>query len=78
MDKLPTAITPFNSVGLNDVFLKGRDVIIFDRYGNRVYEGTDGWDGTTKGGVADPGVYFYDAVINGRNYKGTIEVVYFK
>lgn len=78
MDKLPTAITPYNSIGLNDVFLKGRQVVIFDRYGDRVYEGSDGWDGSTRGGLVDPGVYFYDAVINGRNYKGTIEVVYIK
>ncbi|MBO4807162.1 MAG: gliding motility-associated C-terminal domain-containing protein [Paludibacteraceae bacterium] len=78
MDRLPTAFTPFNKDGLNDYFLKGRTVTIFDRYGQRVFEGNDGWDGTTARGPVDPGVYFYDVRLNSRSFQGTIEVVYLK
>lgn len=78
MDKLPTAFTPFNKDGLNDYFMKGRKVTIFDRYGQRVFDGNDGWDGTTPGGRVDPGVYFYDVQLNTRSFQGSIEVVYMK
>lgn len=75
LDRLPTAFTPFVKDGFNDHFLKGRSVIIFDRYGERVFVGEDGWDGTKHGNRVDPGVYFYEAVINGVKYSGTIELV---
>ncbi|MBP5457064.1 MAG: gliding motility-associated C-terminal domain-containing protein [Paludibacteraceae bacterium] len=78
LDRLPTAFTPFNKDGLNDYFLKGRQVTIFDRYGQRVFEGNDGWDGTSARGPVDPGVYFYDVQLNSRSFQGTIEVVYMK
>lgn len=76
---VPTAFTPYQKDGLNDIFLEGREVVIFDRYGQKVAESNKGWDGTTKDGkMADPGVYFYTAVINGNSFKGTVEVVYIK
>ncbi|MBQ0155461.1 MAG: gliding motility-associated C-terminal domain-containing protein [Bacteroidales bacterium] len=77
--KLPTAFTPQNSIGMNDVFMEGHKVIIFNRYGQKMIESDNGWDGTCRGALVDPGVYFYEVVINGGDkYKGTIEVVYFK
>lgn len=77
--KLPTAFTPQNSIGMNDVFMEGHKVIIFNRYGQKMIESDNGWDGTCRGELVDPGVYFYEVVINGGDrYKGTIEVVYFK
>lgn len=76
---VPTAFTPYQKDELNDIFLEGRQVTIFDRYGQKVAEGNNGWDGTLKNGkMADPAVYFYSAVINGNSFKGTIEVVYNK
>lgn len=76
---VPTAFTPYQRDELNDTFLEGRQVTIFDRYGQKVFEGENGWDGkTSKGKMADPGVYFYSAVINGNSFKGTIEVVFNK
>lgn len=77
--QIPTAFTPQNSIGLNDVFMEGYPVIIFNRYGQKMTESNNGWDGTCRGNLVDPGVYFYEVTLNnGETYKGSIEVVYFK
>lgn len=77
--EIPTAITPSNSAGYNDVFMEGYPVIIFNRYGQKIFEGNNGWDGTCRGEIVDPAVYFYEIVLrNGEKHKGSIEVVYFK
>lgn len=76
---LPTAFTPYVKDGLNDIFMERHPVTIFDRYGQKVFEGKNGWDGTHNGAMADPGVYFYTVVmIDGTVMKGTIEIVYIK
>lgn len=76
---VPTAFTPYQKDGFNDVFLAKREVVIFDRYGQKVFEGSNGWDGTDYNGkLVDPGVFFYKAIINGNTFKGTIEVVYLR
>ena len=77
----PTAITPHDKDGLNDDFLPelGCHMIIFNRYGQKVYEGTNGWDGKYRGSIADPGTYFYVIDLpDGEVKKGTIEVVKIK
>jgi len=75
--QIPTAITPFDQDGLNDVFMERCPVVIFNRYGQKIHEGT-GWDGTSAGELVDPGVYFYQVSMpNGVERKGTIEVVKF-
>ena len=77
MSRLPTAFTPYDKEGYNDTFLERHHVMIFDRYGQKVFEGDNGWDGTKSGRMADPGVYFYVAEMkNGVVMKGSIEVVY--
>lgn len=77
--QLPTAFTPQNSIGMNDKFVDGHHVIIFNRYGQKMVESDNGWDGTCRGVLVDPGVYFYEVIINeGQRVKGSIEVVYFK
>ncbi len=77
--KLPTAFTPHNSIGMNDIFMEGHKVVIFNRYGQKMEESDNGWDGTCRGELVDPGVYFYEVVINNnQRVKGSIEVVYFK
>ncbi len=74
--KLPTAFTPYEKDGFNDIFMERHPVVIFDRYGQKVFEGENGWDGTHKGHMADPGVYFYTVVmIDGSVMNGTIEIV---
>jgi gliding motility-associated-like protein len=55
---VPKIFTP-NNDGINDFFMKGYKVIIFDRLGLRMFEGDDGWDGTCKGKIVSPDIYFY-------------------
>ena len=77
LTQLPTAFTPYVKDGLNDIFMERHPVTIFDRYGQKVFTGENGWDGTHKGVLVDPGVYFYTVtMIDGTVMKGTIEVVY--
>lgn len=77
LEHVPTAFTPTRREGLNDIFLENRYVVIFDRYGNKVSEGNNGWDGKDHSGrYADPGVYYYSAIINGNTFKGTIELIH--
>jgi hypothetical protein len=77
--KLPTILTPYDGNGLNDYFMKSYEVEIFNRYGQHVFSGNDGWNGTYRGVLADPGVYFYVVVLkNGKIEKGTIELVKMK
>lgn len=79
MNQFPTAITPYTKDGMNDTFMEGHHVIIFNRYGQELYEGLNGWDGTYRGLLVDPGVYFYQIEMNGgATFKGTIEVVKIK
>ncbi len=54
----PNAFTP-NNDGTNDVFLKNYDLIILNRWGQELYRGHDGWDGTYNGDKASPGTYYY-------------------
>lgn len=79
LDELPSAITPYTLDNLNDAFMKGYFVMIFNRYGQKVFEGEDGWDGKIDGVLVDPGVYFYDTRLkDGSVVSGTIEVVKIK
>ncbi len=67
---IPNAFTP-NNDGLNDFFrIRAQDVyalgdfhlMIFDRFGNRVYNSyyiNQGWDGTFLGVPCDVGTYFW-------------------
>ena len=79
--KLPTAFTPYVVDGYNDKFMNGFSVTVFDRYGQKVFEGDNGWDGRkgNSGAFVDPGVFFYQVVMkNGKVEKGTVEVVMIK
>lgn len=74
--QIPTAITPYVKDGMNDYYMRGFDVVIFDRYGMKVFQGSDGWDGSKGGRMADPGVYYCQVVLkDGKLHTGTIEVV---
>lgn len=71
---IPNAFTP-DGDGINDRFAKGLDIQIFNRWGQLLYEGEDGWDGTYNGDLVQAGTYYYiirlpqieeeDKVING-------------
>jgi hypothetical protein len=44
----------------------------------KVYEGGDGWDGTYRGALVDPGTYFYRVFKkSGQVEKGMVEVARF-
>jgi gliding motility-associated-like protein len=78
---VPKAFSP-NNDGINDFFMKGYRVIIFDRMGIPVFEGNDGWDGTYNGKVVSQDTYFYKLFYteNGETkiktgYVGTIGII---
>jgi hypothetical protein len=74
----PTAITPYDQNNINDVFLPniGCNMIIFNRYGQKVYEGSKGWNGKYRKTFADPGSYYYVVKLpDGDTHKGTVEIV---
>ena len=63
---MPNAFTP-NNDGVNDVFAPSfigkcdlKYIKVFNRYGNLVYNGTDGWDGNYNGKRQGMGVYFWE------------------
>ncbi|HRP39175.1 MAG TPA: gliding motility-associated C-terminal domain-containing protein [Chitinophagales bacterium] len=87
----PNFFTP-NNDGSNDIFkvlgnkkaVKEFSLKIFNRWGEKVFEGNDmedGWDGFANGSLAQPGVYVYEMKIvwidnfNRNNFKGTITLV---
>lgn len=72
---VPTAFTPQNQNGVNDVFMKGYEVFIYDRYGLLVCHSEDGWDGMYRGKPADAGVYIYKLIFkSGKEQNGTVEI----
>lgn len=71
---IPNTITP-NGDGVNDVFMKGCVVQIFDRQGALLHEGDDGWDGYLPSGDITPDTYYYVLTdITGEIYRGYITV----
>jgi len=75
----PNAFTP-NGNGYNDVFLKGLDLQIINRWGQQLYSGKDGWDGTYKAQVVSPGTYYYIVTLTDidktkKTLTGTVNVV---
>ena len=77
---IPNAFTPKNNDGVNDVFLKGLNLRIINRWGQQIYEGVYGWDGKYKGEYVSKGTYFYlikftdkDGV--SKELKGSVSVI---
>ena len=48
-----------NGDGVNDVFMKGCRITVFDRLGRKIFAGNDGWDGTYNGSPVAGDTYFY-------------------
>lgn len=77
--KIPNLITPYNDgmESANNTFLVGCGfpVEIYNRYHQTIFVGEDGWDGTYRGQLAEPGTYYYRVKMpNGEWVKGTLEV----
>ncbi len=61
---IANAFTPFDMDSKNDLFAKGIDLVIFNRWGQVIYEGKDGWDGTFNGEQVSFGTYYYIMKMN--------------
>ncbi|MDR0668222.1 MAG: putative Ig domain-containing protein [Prevotellaceae bacterium] len=59
---IPKVFTP-NGDGVNDVFMIGYTLTIFDRLGIVIFEGDNGWDGTYLNKPAPPDIYFYKITV---------------
>jgi gliding motility-associated-like protein len=55
---VPNVFSP-NGDGINDRFMQGTQVQVFDRNGMLLFEGDTGWDGRCNGRSVDPDTYFY-------------------
>ena len=55
---IPLVFSP-NGDNINDYFMQGYKVIIFDRLGLKIFEGNNGWDGTYNGKAAPEDIYYY-------------------
>ncbi len=79
VNDLPNAFTP-DGDGINEIFAEGFEVSIFNRWGQKVYEGIRGWDGTYNGRKVSPGTYYYivniyDENNNKTTLKGSVTVI---
>jgi len=76
---IPNVFSP-NGDGIDDVFMKGVDLQIFDRLGIILYNGNTGWDGTYHGQQVKVDTYFYyiklnDNDQNQRIFKGYLTLI---
>ncbi len=69
---ISNAFTP-NNDGKNDLFLKGIDIQIFNRWGQLLFTGNEGWDGKYKGNTVSPGTYYYMLKIKKLNSEEIVE-----
>lgn len=65
---VPNTFSP-NGDGRNDVFLKDNDIQVFDRNGQLLYEGNNGWDGTYRGNKLPQGTYYYSIIFKTQKGK---------
>ena len=86
---LPNAFTP-NADGLNDVLNIGTHneteilIRIYSAWGELLYEGGNGWDGTFQGQLLPQGVYLMTVSANGfirkqaveKSYSGLLHIIY--
>jgi gliding motility-associated-like protein len=86
---IPNAFSP-NNDGNNDLFhvygelsgVRYFELVVFDRWGEKVYETNDyasGWDGQFRGQPAPVGTYVYVATVTfadgtEKNYKGSVNL----
>jgi len=54
----PLVFSP-NGDDVNDYFMQGCKLVIFDRLGTKIFEGNNGWDGTHNGKPVPNDVYYY-------------------
>ncbi|MFH0894768.1 MAG: gliding motility-associated C-terminal domain-containing protein [Bacteroidota bacterium] len=69
---IPNSFTP-NNDGRNDIFIKGLDLTIINRWGQKIYSGYDGWNGQYEGKNVSPGTYFF--IIRMSDLNGVISEI---
>ncbi|MGD0711541.1 MAG: gliding motility-associated C-terminal domain-containing protein [Bacteroidales bacterium] len=67
---IPNAFIPNGDNILNKTFVPGLNLTVFNRWGQKLYEGNDGWDGKFHGTLVSPGTYYY--IIKLSNLKNAI------
>lgn len=72
LDNLPNAFSP-NGDGVNDVYLQGADMMIESRWGQTLYKGNAGWDGTYNGSAVSNGTYY--VVFKFTDSQGTEHII---
>lgn len=70
MEDVPNTFTP-NGDGINDLYLQGWRIQIYNRNGILMYEGSEGWDGRYKNKPVDSDTYF--VVIYDSTQRGTVK-----
>jgi gliding motility-associated-like protein len=60
--------------------MQGYQITVFNRWGQVVYEGMNGWDGKYQGAEVNTGSYYFTLKYNSSNsaeieYKGTLMLV---
>lgn len=75
---IPNVFTP-NGDGINDIFFEDMpdiELIIMNRWGQELYKGYEGWDGTYNGKEMTAGTYFYFITLpNGDTYNGPLMLI---
>ncbi|MBC7412283.1 MAG: gliding motility-associated C-terminal domain-containing protein, partial [Bacteroidia bacterium] len=69
---LSNAFSP-NGDGKNDLFLKGLDLTIFNRWGQILFTGNQGWDGKYNGSDVNAGTYYYTVKVKKSGSKELVE-----
>lgn len=76
--RIPNVFTP-NGDGINDIFLENMPdvaLVIINRWGQELYRGLGGWDGTSHGQEMSAGTYFYMVTLpNGDKYEGPLMLI---
>lgn len=64
----PNAFTP-DGDQINDLFMAGYHIIVYNRWGKELYRGDQGWDGTYNGKRLPTGTYYYVNLIYNQDGK---------
>ncbi len=76
--RIPNVFTP-NGDGINDIFMEGYPdvaLVIINRWGQELYRGLGGWDGTCNGQEMSAGTYFYMITLpNGEKLEGPLMLI---
>ena len=77
----PTVFTPYDGNGKNTTFVtnfaEAIPLLVYDRFGNKLADTENGWDGRTgkSSAMSAPGVYYYVATLpDGSKRRGTVEI----